>query len=670
MFKSKFFGKSLLAVFLVALFCVEVSGVADAKKTNKKRANSTSAAKKKTSTKKSSSSNSKRAASNSKRAASNSKRAASANARRASSTNARRAANVRRVASSAAAGTVGIGSVVKDDPDACPVGKVISFNVEEDKYYSAKNKACNAPANAHEEAWTASSGLKKLTWIDEADAYYFVCDDGFMEKNKACVDAYVVCPIGVPVEKNETGYINPNTEEVCTAPETSSVKKVTGTEAEEWGIDVGYTFSCKENYYAEEVKGTEGYLAKCTKCPSDKKSLAGSIGEESCKEAKFFCEEGSAFDETSQSCQACKEGEFSTGYGEECKTCKEEGVATCDVKTGKALTCNSPYELKDGKCTNVCKAGTALIGSECKACDAGTYSLDAATECMPCVGAATCDATTGKATSCKAGSKLEDGVCNVCPANTYSAGGTATSCTSCPDGYESASGAKECSMGAALVQLEKERKKYQNPTKTVNNTWTAGSGNLKIGVGCYQASALGAGGGATGSPIWIWKYFGQAGGNGGRADAWFCVNSGEATVTYSVGNGGSNACHGARAGNGGTTWFRVEGDLDTRFSGINSGSTVYAYGGTGGYSYSYNGTSKASNGSTSGLMLSILGLGRYLPNEYSYSKTGFGSSNNSLAKSQVGAGAAGGVHSSYYCGNSGSNGSFSIKTIKPAIPMY
>ena len=682
--KHSFLGKILFSVFAISVISLGISEGVDAKKikkTSSKRSGSAKSAAKKSGSKRSASSrSSKRSASSrsSKRSASSARRAASANSRRAAG-NARRAAAL--AAGGAAAGAVGSSLITKEaDPNACPVGKVISFNVAEDKYYSAKNKICNVPANAHEEAWSAKSGLKKLTWIDDADAYYFVCDEGFMEKNKTCVDAYTVCPIGVPVEKNENNeYINPNTDESCQAPATAAVKKVTGKEAEEWGIDVGYLFSCKENYYAEEVKGTEGYLASCVKCPDDKKSLANSIGEKSCKEAKFFCEAGTAFDETAQSCQSCKEGEFSPGAGEACKSCLGTGVATCDIKTGAVKTCKVPYELQDGACVNVCKAGTALIGDQCKACDAGTYALDAAIECLPCSESTTCDAKTGKATSCKAGSKLVDGTCVICDANTYSKGGTATTCTPCQDRYISDAGSSECKKSPELIADEKQRaeeekrlkelrEKYLHPKTTINNTWSSGSGSFNLGVGCYRAVALGAGGGATGSYSWIWLYYGQSGGNGGKAEVYFCVNSGTATVSYGVGSGGSYACYGNRAGNGGSTWFRVNGDLDGRFSGIYSGQTIYAYGGTGGYNYYYNGSSRASNGSISGID-SGYGL-RYLPTQYYYSKTGFGTTNNTLTYGQVGGGAAGGVHANYYCGNNGANGQFTITTITPRIAMY
>lgn len=529
---------------LVSALLIGVNADA-AKKKSSKRASSTRKS-------------SKRSASSKKglRSVSLKRAAATSNATRTSSANTRRASAV------SSKGTSGIAQTTtseKKNGTLCPVGKVLKL--EEDSYYFAKNKTCNAPENAHEEFWTPDSKLKKLSWIDESEAVYFSCDDGYIENKGKCVDGYTVCPLDVAITKKGNSFLNPNTDESCSMPVGAFAKHATNEEAEEYGLtdSSAYVLQCKENYYSTTLDGMDGYVAKCEKCPEGTTSPAGSTSKNACvSEVKEEVSENNS---------------------------ELEGL--------KKQLAEAEEKLK----------------TETEAKTAAEQEIE-----------------------------------------------------------------KQKAEAAAKEKVEAEKNKYLHPVSPVNKTITGGVGSVSLGVGCYKVSAYGAGGGASGNALFRW---GQAGGEGAVAKAWFCVSSGTANLTYSIGQGGNGGNVGKAGANGGDTSFTVTGNLDSKFSGISSGASVSAkggYGGSGTYSVK---TSVAAKGTCSGLITT-----KTLPSEYSYIKTGFGTSpllfsiltvtNTATTKlASCGFTSNGGsLGPALKAGNAGGSGKIVITTIVPKIAMY
>ena len=73
-------------------------------------------------------------------------------------------------------------------------------------------------------------------------------------------------------------------------------------------------------------------------------------------------------------CTACTGATYSTGETMVCTSCGV-GVKTCDVNTGKVLSCASGYILKGNEC-KTCPAGQYLSGNACTICPAGSYCPD------------------------------------------------------------------------------------------------------------------------------------------------------------------------------------------------------------------------------------------------------------------------------------------------------
>lgn len=345
-------------------------------------------------------------------------------------------------------GTSGIAQTTtsqKKNGTFCPVGKVLK--PEEDSYYFAKDKTCNAPENAHEEFWTPDSKLKKLSWIDESEAVYFSCDDGYIENKGKCVDGYTVCPLDVAITKKGNSFLNPNTDESCSMPVGAFAKHATNEEAEEYGLtdSSAYVLQCKENYYSTTLDGMDGYVAKCEKCPEGTTSPAGSTSKNACvSEVKEEISESNS--EVEDLKKQLAEAEEKLKTETEAKTAAEKEI-----------------EKQKAEATAKEKA--------------------------------------------------------------------------------------EAEAAAAKAKVEAEKNKYLHPVSPVNKTITGGVGSVSLGVGCYKVSAYGAGGGAGGNALFRW---GQAGGQGAVANAWFCVSSGTANLTYSIGQGGNGGNVGKAGNNGGS----------------------------------------------------------------------------------------------------------------------
>ncbi|MBR1544713.1 MAG: hypothetical protein IJ638_02090 [Alphaproteobacteria bacterium] len=339
MLTKKSIGKILLSAFVISSLVIAGDNMAEAKK--KKSSSSTKSSKRSGSSKSAKKSTSSSKKSGSKRSASSksSKRSASSkssNARRAAS-NARRAASIKKNSSVASqtSSTSSKETSTSSTPvgKPCPIGRVLQLNSEDNLYYYAKKKTCDAPENAHEETWTSSSGLSKLGWIDQSEAVYFACDEGYTKKGNACIDAYGICPLNVALEKSGKNYINPNTDESCSIPAGATVEKLTSEEAQNAGFDSAYKFFCPENHYSSDL--IEGYVAQCTPCKEGYLAPAGSTSKDACVAESTQCGDGT-------------------------ETCEDE-VSTA------------------------CKAGYILSNGECKICEKNTWSAGGtATECTAC----------------------------------------------------------------------------------------------------------------------------------------------------------------------------------------------------------------------------------------------------------------------------------------------
>ena len=180
--------------------------------------------------------------------------------------------------------------------------------------------------------------------------------------------------------------------------------------------------------------------------------------------------------------------------------------------------------------------------------------------------------------------------------------------------------------------------------------------------------AAGAGGGS--------RYYRQNGGNGAKATVFFCVASGETTVSYDIGAGGS-ATGDQCAGAGSATTFIITGNLDKKFSGIYSGTEVTVGGGTGGCYY--DNQDGGHKGTVSGL--AECSLARHLPTQYYYSKSGYGldagdtefgsKCNGALSGICEGCeknGASSNIQTNYYTAP-GKNGYIQIDTIIPQVAL-
>ena len=353
-----------------------------ARKKSKKRAASTSSSK--TKKKSSSSKSSKRSASSKKGATStkSSKRAA-AN----SSKSSKRASASKKTVTSKSLKTevekvpvVEETSVVEEAPveevkkNFCKVGVVL--RAVDGVYYSAKTKKCDAPENAYEELWTEESGLKKLAWIeDENEAVYFKCNDDYILKSSVCVSNYDICPIGVPMERRKSKYINPNTDSECSLPANANARKATDEEADELGFDSAYVAQCKANFYAVSIG--DNYIAKCEKCPDGTESSVGAMSINDCKGDAVTPVVEEAVSEPDNDEELLKKAEEEKAAAEKKKA--EEEKAAAEKKKAEE-------EKKKADVSSSCKAGSYYdeVTKSCLPCFAGTYSKDGAKACVKC----------------------------------------------------------------------------------------------------------------------------------------------------------------------------------------------------------------------------------------------------------------------------------------------
>ncbi|MBP3615950.1 MAG: hypothetical protein J6J27_03485 [Alphaproteobacteria bacterium] len=424
----------------------------------------------------------------------------------------------------------------------CPVGRVIAFKADEDQYYYARKKTCSIPDNAEEQPWDSSSSLKKASWIDAGEAVVFQCEDGYIEKKNACVDGYEICPLNEPLEKaDKSSYLNPNTDDACSVPTNATPKKASQEIMEDYGLDSGsaYILGCKEGYYSAQLKGmSDNYIAQCNKCPDGTTSPYGSTSESACVSdgsvvstsksestgiasvsvpapapapapvpapapASVTCRPGtykansttctpcpagkysSSTDATS--CSACPTGQWAVAGSKSCTSCLTTGVATCDSKTGKVLSCQTGYNLLNGACSKPavtaasCVAGQYFNGTSCVSCAAGKYSSAGASSCSACSAGTYSVAGSSTCSACSAGTYSAAGAssCSACSAGTYSVAGS-SSCLTCPTGTWSSSNAGSCSN----CTNKPANSSYTSNGKANDCSWSCNSGFKKDGNNC------------------------------------------------------------------------------------------------------------------------------------------------------------------------------------------
>lgn len=463
-------------------------------------------------TRKKSSKSSKRAATSTRKSGAK-KRAATSN-RRAAVSNRRSATSTRRSASSTRRSSVstrsamissarGVSSSAKSGP-ACPIGKVVRLNSEDELYYSTKTKTCSEPENTVSMNWEESvkSSYAKPSWIDETEAVYFVCDDGYIQQGKGakavCVDVDKSCPLNTVVKKQGTTYISLETEETCNLSSNTILSKATSDEIEEAGADEEsaknlYYTQCKKNYYSASASGSDDVHVVCKACPSGTEAPAGSLEESACLKPcenglvrdkkgtcttyngatvkvgdKYVCKagyygdgigtdgckicpEGSYCPQGSEEPLACQGNTYSASEGaEECTTCPTELNAN-DAHTACSCSDGMVFNPSSNSCVSTtCSVGYLFKTNKCEACPAGTrYVAKGTKEYKSLKALFRHNATIVSEAYCKkcsAGYYSPAGAtnCTPCPVNTYSSSG-ASSCTTCPKGtYSDETGASSC----------------------------------------------------------------------------------------------------------------------------------------------------------------------------------------------------------------------------------
>ncbi len=273
----------------------------------------------------------------------------------------------------------------------------------------------------------------------------------------------------------------------------------------------------------------------CEACP------AGTFGDgDGCQ----TCEAGTYSQGASAKCTTCKAGTYATAGSSECKNCLTEGVASCDIKTGKTISCKAGYGFNssNGTCT-ICAAGTYSAGgkNECQTCDEYTYSAEGSKGCTALTGTVEetlANYTTGgQYTS----GKLEPGYYIVALA-----GGDGAAPSLYDDGCGHTLGSYG-GKGAKLRQLFKV-------DETI--TYTIGSGD---NGSMQKDSFYCAGGGGGGS----WLVLGDgrkfiAGGGGGGVGGYPSRKgmSSQGGIGGAIGGGGGSgdwygSCHGSNGGGSG-----------------------------------------------------------------------------------------------------------------------
>ena len=309
----------------------------------------------------------------------------------------------------------------------CKVGVVL--RAVDGVYYSAKTKKCDAPENAYEELWTEESGLKKLAWIeDENEAVYFKCNDDYILKSSVCVSNYDICPIGVPMERRKSKYINPNTDSECSLPANANARKATDEEADELGFDSAYVAQCKANFYAVSIG--DNYIAKCEKCPDGTESSVGAMSINDCKGDAVTPVVEEAVSEPDNDEELLKKAEEEKAAAEkkkaeeekvaaEKKKAEEEKVAAEKKKAEEEKAAAEQKKAEEEKAAAEKKKAEeekkkADVSSSCKA---GSYYDEVTKSCLPCF----------------AGTYSKDGAkaCVKCPAGTYNDQAGATECKKC-----------------------------------------------------------------------------------------------------------------------------------------------------------------------------------------------------------------------------------------------
>ncbi|MBP3616086.1 MAG: hypothetical protein J6J27_04240 [Alphaproteobacteria bacterium] len=324
-------------------------------------------------------------------------------------------------------------SVVEETPveevkkNFCKVGVVL--RAVDGVYYSAKTKKCDAPENAYEELWTEESGLRKLAWIeDENEAVYFECNDGYILKSSVCVSNYDICPIGVPMERRKSKYINPNTDSECSLPANANARKATDEEAYDWGFDSAYVAQCKANFYAVSIG--DNYIAKCEKCPDGTESSVGAMSINDCKVNAVTSVVEEAVSEPVNDEESLKKAEEERAAAEK-KKAEEEKAAAEKKKAEEEKAAAEKKAEEERVAAEKKKAEEERIAAEKKkAEEEEKKKVDASSSCKA---GSYYDEITKSCLTCFAGTYSKDGAkaCVKCPAGTYNDQSGATECKKC-----------------------------------------------------------------------------------------------------------------------------------------------------------------------------------------------------------------------------------------------
>lgn len=318
--------------------------------------------------------------------------------------------------------------------------------------------ACSIPTNATPKK--ASQEIMEDYGLDSGSAYILGCKEGYYSAQlKGMSDDYIAqcnkCPEGktspygstsenacvsdgsvVSTSKSEsTGiasvpvytYEQPKVQNPPAPAPVQTVASAPASVTCRPGTYKANSTTCKPcpaGKYSSSTNATS-----CSICEAGKYSGVGASGCYSCSSG-YYSSAGAS------SCSACPTGQWAVAGSKSCTSCLTTGVATCDSRTGKALSCQTGYDLLNSACSKPavtaasCVAGQYFNGASCVSCDAGKYSA---------AGASTCSA-------CSAGTYSAAGAssCSACSAGTYAVAGS-SSCQACSTGTWSSSNAGSCS---------------------------------------------------------------------------------------------------------------------------------------------------------------------------------------------------------------------------------
>ena len=380
-----------------------------------------------------------------------------------------------------------------DGYEICPLNEPLEKAGKSSYLNPNTDDACSVPTNATPKK--ASQEIMEDYGLDSGSAYILGCKEGYYSAQlKGMSDNYIAqcnkCPEG------KTSPYGSTSESTC----VSDGSVVLTSKSESTGIASVpvYTYeqpkvqnppapapvqtvasapasvTCRPGQYKKNSTtcelcpaGKYSNSTNATTCSICEAGTYSGVGATSC----YPCSNGYYSSAGASSCSACPTGQWAVAGSKSCTSCLTTGVATCDSRTGKALSCQTGYDLLNSACSKPavtaasCVAGQYFNGASCVSCDAGKYSAAGSSTCSAC----------SAGTYSVAGSSS----CSACSAGTYSAASSST-CLTCSTGTWSSSNAGSCSD----CTNKPANSYYTSNGKANDCSWSCNSGFKKDGNNC------------------------------------------------------------------------------------------------------------------------------------------------------------------------------------------